>query len=42
MSQVILDGHNQLYHDVENTINNMRVIDACYESIEKDQQVELL
>lgn len=41
ISQAILEGTNQLYHDFENTLNNMRVIDACYESIEKGHQVEL-
>ncbi|WP_164667838.1 Gfo/Idh/MocA family protein [Virgibacillus doumboii] len=41
ISQAILDGNKELYHSVENTINNMRVIDACYESIKKGQQVEL-
>lgn len=41
ISQAILDGDNQLYHDVDNTINNMRAIDACYESIEKRRTVEL-
>ena len=41
LSQAILDGNYELVHDFDNTINNMRVIDACYESIETGQQVEL-
>ncbi|MFZ3577170.1 Gfo/Idh/MocA family protein [Virgibacillus sp. DJP39] len=41
LSQAILDGKTQLDHDFENTINNMRVIDACYESIDKGQPINL-
>lgn len=41
ISQAILDGKKELYHDLENTINNMRVIDACYESISNGSPVSL-
>ncbi|MGP4105853.1 Gfo/Idh/MocA family protein [Virgibacillus sp. L01] len=41
ISQAIIDGNNQLYHDLDNTINNMRVIDACYESIESGRLIKL-
>ncbi|MUV37010.1 hypothetical protein JNUCC1_00816 [Lentibacillus sp. JNUCC-1] len=40
-SQAILDGTRELYHDLENTIHNMRVLDACYESIETGGQVRI-
>ncbi|WP_077328633.1 Gfo/Idh/MocA family protein [Virgibacillus siamensis] len=41
LSQAILEGKKELYHDLENTINNMRVIDACYESIKLGEAVSL-
>lgn len=41
ISQTILEGNKKLLHDLENTIKNMRVIDACYESIEKDNKINL-
>lgn len=41
LSQVILDGANQLNHDFENTHQNLLVIDACYESIKTGEQVEV-
>jgi D-xylose 1-dehydrogenase (NADP+, D-xylono-1,5-lactone-forming) len=41
LSQAILDGENHVTHDFVNTLNNMRVIDACMESIETGNQVKL-
>ena len=42
LSQAILDGKDHVAHDFVNTHNNMRVIDACLESIETGQQVKLV
>ncbi|SEP81684.1 Predicted dehydrogenase [Virgibacillus subterraneus] len=41
LSQAIIDKKTQVYHDFNNTINNMRVIDACYESIKQGRLIEL-
>jgi predicted dehydrogenase len=41
ISQTILNGDPKLKHNFDNTINNMRVIDACFEFIEQGQKVEL-
>lgn len=41
ISQAILDGNDKLSHDFDNTLNNMRVIDACYKSIGTGKQVKL-
>ena len=40
LSQAILTGNHQLNHDFDNTLSNMRVIDACYESIKTGKQVK--
>lgn len=42
LSQAILYGASELNHDIDNTLNNMRVIDACYESIKTGNVVELV
>jgi len=42
VSQTILNEEQQLDHDFKNTFNNMRVIDACYESIKTGEQVNLI
>lgn len=43
ISEAILNGKSlkELDHDFENTVNNMRVIDACLKSIEIDGTVEV-
>src|SRR5690625_2117874 len=41
ISQAILNGDHKLKHDFDNTINNMRVIDACFRSIEEGRKAEL-
>ncbi|WP_404455577.1 Gfo/Idh/MocA family oxidoreductase [Virgibacillus necropolis] len=41
ISQAILNGDRKLHNDFENTLNNIRVIDACMESIETGARVEL-
>lgn len=41
ISQAILNGEHKLHNDFENTLNNMRVIDACVESMETGERVEL-
>lgn len=41
ISQAILQGERALHNDYENTLANMRVIDACMESIETGKQVKL-
>lgn len=41
MSDVILNGEETLQHDFNNTINNMRVMDACFQSIKKDDMITL-
>lgn len=41
LSQAILDGKTDLYHDFDNTIDNMRVVDARYESIKHGESVKL-
>lgn len=43
MSDAILNGKglNELDHDFENTVNNMRVIDACLKSIDVEGTVEV-
>ena len=41
LSGAILNGDRQLSLDFENTLNNMRVIDACMESIKTGKQVKL-
>ena len=42
LSQAILDGEDHVNHDFVNTYNNMRVIDACMESIKTGNQVKLV
>lgn len=39
ISEVIREGNNKLQHDFANTINNMRVIDACIQSIKQNQMI---
>ncbi|WP_172370051.1 Gfo/Idh/MocA family protein [Sporosarcina jiandibaonis] len=41
LSAAILDGQDHVKHDFVNTVNNMRVIDACMESIKTGNQVKL-
>lgn len=41
ISQAILTGDLQLQNDHENTLNNMRVIDACMESVKTGEEVKL-
>lgn len=41
ISGAILNGNHQLFHDDENTLANMRVIDACMKSIDSGAQVKL-
>ncbi|SES93641.1 Predicted dehydrogenase [Oceanobacillus limi] len=41
ISNAILSGERQLNHDLENTIGNMRVIDACYQSIQTGEKVTI-
>jgi len=41
LSQAIMEGNRHLKHDFANTLNNMRAIDACYESIKTGKRVTL-
>lgn len=41
ISQAILAGEQQTIHDPNNTLHNMHVIDACYESIKTGRKVKL-
>lgn len=41
ISQAIIDGKNELKHTTENTYHNMRVIEACYESIRSGKSISL-
>lgn len=41
ISEAILTGNRKLKHDLENTINNMRVIDASFESMETGETIKL-
>ncbi len=41
ISQAILAGELQAGHDLANTLNNLRVIDACYESIRTGKEIKL-
>ncbi|MFD1849735.1 Gfo/Idh/MocA family protein [Oceanobacillus bengalensis] len=41
LSNVILEDHHPIDHDWNNTINNMRTIDACFESIQSGKQVNV-
>ncbi|MFD2044785.1 Gfo/Idh/MocA family protein [Ornithinibacillus salinisoli] len=41
ISQAILMDDRNLKHSIANTINNMRVIDACYQSIESGEVVKI-
>ncbi|ASK62191.1 oxidoreductase [Virgibacillus phasianinus] len=41
ISEAILKGENHLHNDFENTLGNMRVIDACVESMETGGLVKL-
>ena len=39
LSKAILEGDKTVPHTVENTINNMKTIEACYQSISTNQKV---
>lgn len=41
LSQAILTGQEDLYHDLKNTLNNLKVVDACYASIQSGGEIKL-
>ncbi|MUK87720.1 gfo/Idh/MocA family oxidoreductase [Ornithinibacillus sp. L9] len=41
ISNAILTGDHKLKHDLNNTIHNMRVIDACFKSIDSGKKVTI-
>ncbi len=42
LSEAIIEEKNELYHQLENTDQNMLVIDACYESIRTGKEISLM
>jgi len=41
ISEAILNGDPHLDHDLENTLANMRALDACMKSMDREKKIVL-